>query len=137
MTERYEDYDPFNEKKNGMAELVSVCTSEIAIELVDWLWLGRLARGKHTCWAGEPGASKSTLTMFVAATISMGGEWPCGEGAAPQGTIIILSAEDGIADTIVPRLLAAEADLGRVKREAVAPLASRPTSPCSSKRCAA
>ena len=114
MTERYEDYDPFNKKKNGMAELDSVCTSEIAIELVDWLWLGRLARGKHTCWAGEPGASKSTLTMFVAATISMGGEWPCGEGAAPQGTIIILSAEDGIADTIVPRLHAAGADLGRV-----------------------
>ena len=52
--------------------------------------------------------------MFVAATISMGGEWPCGEGAAPQGSIIILSAEDGIADTIVPRLHAAGADLGRV-----------------------
>ena len=44
----------------------------------------------------------------------MGGKWPCGEGRAPQGSVIILSAEDGEADTIVPRLHAAEADLGRV-----------------------
>jgi RecA-family ATPase len=44
----------------------------------------------------------------------MGAAWPCGEGNAPQGTVLVLSAEDGEADTIVPRLHAAEADLGRV-----------------------
>ena len=94
--------------------LVSTCASEIAIEKVDWLWKLRLARGKHTCWAGEPGASKSTLTMSTAAILSTGGDWPCGEGKAPCGSVIILSAEDGAADTITPRLHAAGADLGRV-----------------------
>ena len=44
----------------------------------------------------------------------MGGMWPCDEGRSPQGSVIILSAEDGPSDTIVPRLHAAGADCGRV-----------------------
>jgi hypothetical protein len=87
---------------------------EIAPERISFLWPGRLARGKHTAIAGEPGDGKSQLSIFVAATISTGGEWPCGEGRAPVGNVIILSAEDGAADTVVPRLMAAGADLSRV-----------------------
>ena len=77
-------------------------------------WPGRLARGKHTCIAGDPGTGKSQLSTAIAATVTMGGAWPCDEGHSPQGSVIILSAEDGAGDTIVPRLHAAEADLGRV-----------------------
>ena len=94
--------------------LVSKCASEVALEPVSWIWKGRIARGKHTCIAGEPGTGKSQLSMSIAATITMGGAWPCGEGKSPQGSVIILSAEDGAADTIVPRLHAAEADCGSV-----------------------
>ena len=50
------------------------------------------------------------VLAWIAATVSRGGEWPCGEGRSPVGSIIILSAEDDAADTIVPRLIAAEAD---------------------------
>ena len=132
------DYNPWNERK-----LVSACASEIAIEAVDWIWPGRLALGKHTCWAGEPGVSKSTLTMFVAAIVSMASEWPCGEGASPQGSVIILSAEDGAADTIVPRLHAAGADLGRVhivsavreEKGGHRAFSLQTDLPCSSRRC--
>ena len=67
------------------------------------------ARQAH-CVAGEPGTGKSQLTMAIVATLTMGGQWPCNEGKAPLG-----SAEDGAADTIVPRLHAAGADLGRVQ----------------------
>jgi putative DNA primase/helicase len=88
--------------------------SEIAPEAVDWLWPGRVAVGKHTCVAGEPGTGKSQLSIDVAATITTGRNWPCGEGQAPRGSVLILSAEDGEADTIVPRLIAAGADLDRV-----------------------
>jgi RecA-family ATPase len=84
-------------------------------EKIDWLWVGRLARGKHTCIAGEPGVGKSQLSIEIIATITTGGEWPCGEGRAPLGNAIIFSAEDGAADTIVPRLMAAGADLNRVE----------------------
>jgi RecA-family ATPase len=94
--------------------LVSRCAAEIAPERIEWLWPGRLARGKHTCIAGEPGTGKSQLSIAIIAAVTTNGEWPCDEGQAPLGNVIILSAEDGAADTIVPRLLAAGADLRRV-----------------------
>lgn len=94
--------------------LITRCASEINMEPVEWLWTGRLAKGKHTCIAGEPGTGKSQLTTYITAQISMGNPWPCDEGTAPQGSVIVLSAEDGDSDTIVPRLHAAGADCGRV-----------------------
>jgi putative DNA primase/helicase len=97
------------------ATLVSRCAADIAPEKIEWLWLGRLARGKHTCIAGEPGTGKSQLTIAIIAAVTTASAWPCGEGRAPLGTVILLSAEDGAADTIIPRLLAAGADLGRVQ----------------------
>jgi KaiC/GvpD/RAD55 family RecA-like ATPase len=96
------------------AALVSRCAADIAPEKIEWLWPGRLARGKHTCIAGEPGTGKSQVCISIIAAVTTGGEWPCGEGRAPLGNAIILSAEDGAADTIVPRLIAAGADLNRV-----------------------
>ena len=98
----------------GGAGLISRCASEVEPQPIEWLWPGRIARGKHTCIAGEPGTGKSQLSIFLAATTSLGGAWPCGEGHAPRGSVIILSAEDGEADTIVPHLHAAGADCGRV-----------------------
>ena len=94
--------------------LASRCAAEIAPEKIEWVWPGRLARGKHTCIAGEPGTGKSQLSISIIATVTTGGKWPCDEGQAPLGNVILLSAEDGAADTIVPRLLAAGADRGRV-----------------------
>ena len=93
------------------AALVSRCAAEISPEKIQWLWPSRLARGKHTCIAGEPGTGKSQLSIAMIAIVTTGGEWPCAEGQAPLGSVIILSAEDGAADTIVPRLMAASADL--------------------------
>jgi hypothetical protein len=94
--------------------LIVQCTSEIEPEPIAWLWPGRIARGKHTCIAGEPGTGKSQLSIAIIATVTTGGDWPCSEGRAPFGNVIILSAEDGIGDTVVPRLQAAGADRNRV-----------------------
>jgi predicted ATP-dependent serine protease len=96
------------------AALVSRCAADIAPEKIEWRWPRRLALGKHISIAGEPGTGKSQLLIAIVATLTTGGNWPCGEGRAPIGNAIILSAEDGAADTIVPRLLAAGADLNRV-----------------------
>ena len=57
---------------------------------------------------------KSQLSIAIVAAVTTGAEWPCGEGRAPLGSVVILSAEDGAADTIVPRLIAADADMRRV-----------------------
>jgi hypothetical protein len=50
--------------------------------------------------------------MFARAT--RGGEWPCDEGRAPIGNVILLTAEDDLDDTVIPRLIAAGADRERV-----------------------
>jgi hypothetical protein len=88
--------------------------SEITPEPIEWLWPSRVAIGKQTMIVGEPGLGKSQLTAFMAAAITTGGQWPCNEGQAPLGSVIILSAEDDAADTIRPRLDAAGADTTRV-----------------------
>jgi hypothetical protein len=98
----------------SVSALISRCAADIVPEKIDWLWPGRIARGKYTCIAGEPGTGKSQLAIAVIAAVTTGGEWPCVEGRAPLGNAIILSAEDGAGDTIIPRLMVAGADLNRV-----------------------
>jgi putative DNA primase/helicase len=95
-------------------ELIARCAADVKPEPVKWLWASRVALGKLTLIAGEAGLGKSQLSIAMAASITTGGEWPCGEGRAPLGSVVILSAEDGAADTVVPRLIAAGADRERV-----------------------
>jgi AAA domain len=80
---------------------------------VEWLWPNRLARGKLTLLAGEPGIGKSQTVIDIIARISNGEFWPDG-GRAPLGSSVILSAEDSANDTLRPRLEAAGANLQRV-----------------------
>jgi hypothetical protein len=88
--------------------------SDIEPKPVRWLWADRIALGKQTVIAGEPGLGKSQLGTYLAAKVTRGAQWPNGEGSAPLGSVIILSSEDDVEDTIVPRLLAAGADCERV-----------------------
>ncbi len=90
-----------------------VRAADVTPQPVSWLWPGRLARGKQTFIAGDPGMGKSQITIDVAARLSAGAKWP-DRGRAPKGSVLILSAEDAIDDTIVPRLMAAGADLNKV-----------------------
>jgi putative DNA primase/helicase len=95
--------------------LVSRCAGNIVPKPIEWLWPWRVAIGKQTLIAGEAGLGKSQIGIAMAAAVTTGGPWPCNEGHAPIGNVIILSAEDDPADTIVPRLLAAGADRRRVE----------------------
>lgn len=102
------------QKSTRRRHLVSRRALDIPPRDIEFLWDCRLARGKHTCVGGEPGGGKSQLSFAIAATITKGGVWPCDEGRAPLGDVIILNAEDAAEDTIIPRLIAAGADLRRV-----------------------
>jgi putative DNA primase/helicase len=99
---------------NG-SHLVTRCAADIEPEPIEWLWPDRIARGKQTAIAGEPGLGKSQLGIDIGATVTRGGAWPNNEGHSPRGRLIILSAEDDAADTILPRLIAAQADLASVE----------------------
>jgi AAA domain-containing protein len=53
---------------------------QVEAKHVDWIWQGRLARGKLTLLAGEPGIGKSQTSLDLAARISIGSHWPDVEG---------------------------------------------------------
>ena len=91
-----------------------VRASDVTPVSIPWLWPGRIALGRATLVAGRPGAGKSLLLCDLAARVSKGTAWPLGS-PAPTGDVIFMSAEDDPADTLVPRLQAAGADLGRVR----------------------
>jgi putative DNA primase/helicase len=99
------------ETQSGLA-IVRVV--DIEGKKVDWLWPGRIARGKLTIFAGMPDVNKSTLTLDLTARVTTGALLPAGEGRVPLGSVIILTAEDDVADTVRPRLEVAGADLARV-----------------------
>jgi replicative DNA helicase len=80
--------------------------SAVAARPVEWLWPGWIALGKLTVLDGDPGMGKSTLLLDLAARLSRDGLMPDGP-VGPVGAPLILSAEDGEADTIKPRLAAA------------------------------
>src|SRR5262245_40616470 len=96
------------------SHLVVKCAADIKPEKIDWLWEERLPLGKCVLVAGEGGLGKSMLLAWIAAAVTRGKEWPCGEGQSRCGSVIMLSAEDDAADTIVPRLIAADADCSKV-----------------------
>ncbi|WP_323139993.1 AAA family ATPase [Massilia phyllosphaerae] len=94
-------------------EVILERCSEIVPEPISWLWRHWIPAGKLTILAGDMGASKSTLSLSLAATISNGGYWPDGTLCENKGKVLIWSSEDTFSNTIVPRLTAAGADLDR------------------------
>jgi hypothetical protein len=96
---------------SGKAQLVHL--SDVEAQPVEWLWPGRIPRGKLTLLIGDPGAGKSTLSLDLVARVTTGGQWPDGI-AAPLGNALLLSAEDGIADTLRPRVDRLGGDAERV-----------------------
>ena len=94
---------------------VVVAASDVDPERLSWLWPGRIPLGKVTLLFGDPGQGKSLVTLDIAARVSRGLPWPDAPGvSARPGGVVLLSAEDDRADTIVPRLMAAAADRQRI-----------------------
>lgn len=92
---------------------VLTCLADIEPQNVRWLWPGRIPLGRLTLLVGRPGEGKSFVTTDMAARVSTGTAWPDGS-ECPQGSVVLISAEDDPADTIRPRLDAQEADVRRV-----------------------
>ena len=95
-------------------QLADIPATEVKMSTVTWLWPNRFALGKLGIIAGLPDEGKGQLANYIVARVTTGGSWPMGEGRSPIGNVVILQAEDGLSDTVVPRLAAAGADLSRV-----------------------
>lgn len=89
------------------------CGANIKPQPITWLWDGWLPAGKLSILAGAAGTGKTTLALGLAATITSAGRWPDGKACRQRGNVLIWSSEDNPDDTLVPRLIASGADMGR------------------------
>ena len=87
--------------------------SEVDTQTVEWLWEPYIPFGKVTIVQGNPGEGKTTFALRLAAACTTGRELP-NMKPLPPFNVIYQTAEDGLGDTVKPRLMEAEADLDRV-----------------------
>ncbi len=88
---------------------------KVKIEHIDWLWPNRIPYKMLSLLVGIGGASKSTLSLYMAAQITTGRPFIDETTSSRKpGDVIILSAEDTPGNIIVPRLIAMEADISRI-----------------------
>lgn len=110
-----EPLSPINrENVTPLWRVNAVKASTIKAVPIRWLWPGWLAKGKLHILAGAGGTGKTTLLIGLIATITTGGRWPDGSRCSEPGNALIWSSEDDPADTLIPRLTAAGADMSRV-----------------------
>jgi predicted ATP-dependent serine protease len=95
-------------------ELKMIKMSEVQSQEIEWLWYPFIPYGKLTIIQGDPGDGKTTLVLNIAAKLSKG------EGLEPEMNpsnsinVIYQTAEDGLSDTVKPRLELAGADCEKI-----------------------
>jgi putative DNA primase/helicase len=105
---------PINGAARPLSPSVEILpATSFTVAPIRWIWSNWLARGKLHLLAGAPGTGKTTIALSIASTIATGGRWPDGS-QAERGDVLIWTGEDGIADTLLPRLLAAGGDASKV-----------------------
>jgi hypothetical protein len=102
------------ENAHVQVELDAVLLSDIPPEPVRWLWNQRIAEGKLNLIAGDPDVGKSLLTADIASVVTKRGQWPDGSRVKTLGSVVMLCGEDGLADTLRPRIDAAGGDATRI-----------------------
>ncbi len=118
VVDRLDPKPSTNGHSKGARRLVLTPAAGIKPRRVRWCWEGRLAVGTLGLLAGPEGLGKSTLGYTVAADLTRG-KLP-GEFYEQPKAVLVCATEDSWAHTIVPRLMAAGADLERVYRAEVA-----------------
>jgi hypothetical protein len=89
------------------------CLADVHAEEVVWLWCPYIPLGKLTILEGDPGLGKSWMTCAIATATAQGHGLPGAERTEPR-KVLLLSAEDGLSDTIRPRLDALRADVSQI-----------------------
>lgn len=111
-------------KKQLLAQMAQKAEEEIkepvvvrACDIVprdhDWLWEGHLLRGALELLTGLPGVGKSQVQCSLAASVTNRQAWPDGTASDPA-SVVMLTGEDALDQELIPRLLAAGADLNRI-----------------------
>ena len=99
---------------DNKAELHLINMADVEATEVKWLWYPYIPYGKVTIIQGDPGEGKTTLILNLAALLSKGEKLPESEEKSEPINIIYQTAEDGLSDTVKPRLMAANAEHERI-----------------------
>ncbi len=105
MTTDSKALEPPRQKQLGAKPIRA---SQLEVRPVEWLWPGRVPQGGLTVLAGEPGLGKSLLSLWLASRLSRG------ELGGTPAASLFLTAEDSREQTVLPRLVAAGAELEQV-----------------------
>lgn len=95
-------------------ELKMIRMSEVESQEVKWLWYPFIPYGKLTIIQGDPGDGKTTLVLNIAAKLSKGECFDSDMDVQEPVNVIYQTAEDGLADTVKPRLELAGADCEKI-----------------------
>ena len=95
-------------------ELKMIRMSEVESQKVKWLWYPFIPYGKLTIIQGDPGDGKTTLVLNIAAKLSKGESLDSDMDVQEPVNVIYQTAEDGLADTVKPRLELAGADCEKI-----------------------
>lgn len=95
-------------------ELKMIKMSEIEAQEIEWLWYPFIPFGKLTIVQGDPGDGKTTLVLNIAAKLSKGDGLDSEMKVSDAINVIYQTAEDGLSDTVKPRLELAGADCDRI-----------------------
>jgi hypothetical protein len=96
--------------------LTAISADSITAEAISWLWPERFPLAKMSLISGKPDNGKSQVTLDIIARTTTGSDWPDGsKNTLGPRDVLMAVAEDDLADTVIPRLKSAGADLKRIK----------------------
>ncbi len=101
-------------KKSTAVNATLQTADEAEPKAIEWWWQYHIPTGKLGLQDGDPGLAKSAILCDLIASATTGRALPDGSKPLRTGGAVLFSAEDGYEDTIVPRLIAAGADLSKV-----------------------
>ncbi|MCL2817381.1 MAG: AAA family ATPase [Clostridiales bacterium] len=99
-------------EKNENLKLIRM--NEVEAKEVHWLWYPYVPFGKISVVQGDPGDGKTTVVLAIAAAVTTGAALPESKVNLEPMTVIFQTAEDGLGDTVKPRLVQSGADCERV-----------------------
>ncbi|NIM48001.1 MAG: AAA family ATPase [Gemmatimonadales bacterium] len=100
---------------DGSPAPVLVNATHVELKPIQWLWSHRIPLGKLTFISGDPDLGKSSTALDIAARLTRGDVMPDQAPTEQPAGVVMLTAEDAASDTVIPRLMAAGANLERVK----------------------
>ena len=104
-------YDKIKEQSKTLNDSLAIKSMDQSNpKNVNWMWPGKIAYGKTTLFAGEPGVGKSQLLLYISSIVSYGGTFHFENKKCRKGKVLLIAGEDNDEDTIKPRLMALSAD---------------------------